>query len=83
MESTATDPTLYLFYSSNLTLYIENFSVPSPQNVRGVKFICEFSVINQGEVISATTTTAVIPGFCKFITIKLHNYKIMILHAIL
>ena len=81
VESTATDPTSYLFYSSNLTLYIENFSIPSPQNVRGVKFICEFSVINQGKAISAQTTTAVIPGFRKFITIKLHNY--MVLPAIL
>ena len=71
VESTARDSTSYCFYSSNLTLYVENFSVPSPQNVRGVKFICEFSVINQGETISATTRTAVIPGFCKFITIKL------------
>ena len=68
VESTATDPTSYLFYSSNLTLYIENFSVPTPQNVRGVKFFCEFSVINQGKAISATTTTAVIPGFCKLTT---------------
>ena len=83
VESTARDSTSYRFYSSNLTLSVENFSVPSPQNVRirGVKFICEFSVINQGKTITATTTTAVIPGFCKFITIKLHNY--MVLHAIL
>ena len=72
VESTATDPTSYRFYSNNLTLYIESFSIPYPQNVhiRGVKFSCEFNVINQGGTISALTTTAVIPpaGFCKFIT---------------
>ena len=79
VESTAIDLTSYRFYSRNLTLYIENFSVPSPQNVRGVKFICEFTVVNQGKTISADTTTAVIPGFCKFITIKLiHTWYCML-----
>ena len=67
-NSTAKDPTLYTFYSSNLTLYVENFSVPYPQDVRGVKFICDFNVIIQRELITAETITAVIPGFCKFIT---------------
>ena len=79
--STTTDTTSYRFYSNNLTLYIENFSIPYPQNVyiHGVKFFCtcEFSVINQGKTISATTTTEVIPaaGFCKFIT----NYNFSII----
>ena len=67
MNSTTEDPTSYKFYSSNLTLYVENFSVPSPQDVRGVKFTCEFNVVNQGRRIHAETTTSVIPGFCKFI----------------
>ena len=66
-NSTAEDPTSYTFYSTSLTLDVENFSVPSPQHVRGVKFVCEFYVIIQGEPITAETTTAVIPGFCKFI----------------
>ena len=66
VNSTAGDPTLYRFYSSHLNLYVENFSVPSPQDVREVEFVCEFSVVNQGMRISAETATAVIPGFCKF-----------------
>ena len=66
VNSTATDPTLYRFYSSNLTLYVENFSVPSPQNVRGVKFTCDFYVAIQGTATTADTTTAVILGFRKF-----------------
>ena len=69
VNSTTEDPTSYKFYSSNLTLYVQNFSVPSPQDVRGVKFICEFTVLSQGRRIQAETTTAVIPGFCKFISI--------------
>ena len=68
VNSTTEDPTSYKFYSENLTLHVENFSVPSPQNVRGVKFMCEFSVISQGRLISAVTTMAVIPGFCKYTT---------------
>ena len=67
LNSSAMDPTSYTFYSGNLTLYVENFSVPSPQDVRGVKFLFEFRVILQGRTISAETATAVIPGFCKFI----------------
>ena len=67
VSSTAMDPTSYRFYSSNLTLYVENFSVPFPQDVRGVKFTCEFYVANQGTAIFATTKTAVILGFRKFI----------------
>ena len=65
VNSTATDPTSYQFYSSNLTLYVENFSVPlcSPQNVRGVKFTCDFYVAIQGTAIAASTTTAVIRKF--------------------
>ena len=68
VNNTAMDPTLYRFYSSNLTLYVENFSVPSPQDVGGVKFTCEFYVVIQGEATTAETTTAVIFGFRKFIT---------------
>jgi hypothetical protein len=68
ISSTRKDQTLYRFYSSNLTLYVENFSVPSPQDVRGVKFICDFyTTFNWGQPISASTTTAVILGFRKFI----------------
>ena len=68
VSSTATDPTSYRFYSSNLTLYVENFSVPSPQDVRGVKFTCEFYVAYRDGAISEATMTAVILGFRKFIT---------------
>ena len=71
VNSTTDDPTSYKFYSENLTLYVENFSVPSPQDVHGVKFICSFRVINQGNNINAITTTAVIPEFCKF-----HNFEL-------
>ena len=66
VNSTATDPTSYRFYSSNLVLHVENFSVPFPQNVRGVKFTCDFYVAVQGTAISTATTTAVIFGFRKF-----------------
>ena len=66
VNSITEDPTSYKFYSSNLTLYMENFSVPSPQDVHGVKFICEFIVVSQGRRINAETTTTEIPGFCKF-----------------
>ena len=75
VNSTTEDPTSYKFHSSNLTLYVENFSVPSPQDVRGVKFICMFNVINQGQAINAETITAVIPGFCKFHNIELPLYS--------
>ena len=68
VNSSAGDPTSYKFYSNNLTLYVENFSVPSPQNLRGVRFVCEFIVILQGKAITARTTTAVIPGFYKLLT---------------
>ena len=67
VSSTATDTTSYRFYSSNLTLYVENFSVPFPRDVRGVKFICEFYVANQGKAIFAITKTAVILRSRKFI----------------
>ena len=70
VNSTAEGPTSYRFYSSNLTLYVENFSVLSPQNVRGINFICEFRVVLQGRLISAETITAAILGFCKFITLR-------------
>ena len=73
VNNTATDPTSYQFYSSNLTLYVENFSVPSPQDVLGVKFTCRFYVVIQGMATTTATKTAVIFGFRKFIT----RYNIM------
>ncbi len=77
--SESRDSTLYRFYSSNLTLYVENFSVPSPQNVRGVKFTCDFfTVYNGGQPISANTMTAVILGFRKFII----SHKLELRHEV-
>ena len=64
-----TNPTSYRFDVRNLTLYVENFSVPNPELVHSVRYDCEFNVIVQGMTIREETTTAVIPGFRKFLCI--------------
>ena len=62
-----TTTTLYKFYSSNLTLHVQNFSIPDPGNVRAVKYICLFRVAleSQGKAVVNRSITAVINGFSK------------------
>ena len=50
----------YSFDSRNLSLLVDNFSIPNPGLVRGVKYIFTFIV---GSSSSVKTRTVVIPGF--------------------
>ena len=60
-----TTATFYKFYSSNLTLHVQNFSIPDPGNVRVVKYTCSFDVVldSHGATILNSSITAVISGF--------------------
>ena len=57
--------TLYTFHNANFTLDVVNFSIPYPEEVRGVKYFCQFYTVASRTTITADTTTAVIPGFSK------------------
>ena len=57
--------TLYTFHPSNFTIDVVNFSIPYPEQVRGVKYFCMFYTVVLGTAITEQTTTAVIPGFSK------------------
>ena len=55
--------TFYKFYSSNLSLHIQNFSVPDPQNVLVVKYMCFFSVVLESHsktIVDSSTTKVII-----------------------
>ena len=63
-----TTATFYKFYSSNLTLHVQNFSIPDPENVQMVKYTCSFSVVLSTTLVNSSITK-VIPGFSKLLCV--------------